>query len=128
MQKVNKRKEIKMEINLGELIDTEIRLIENPETHILAQVKWTFGNGELKWGTISTSKIEGQKYWVQLPKFKCGGFYITPLMIKDSELEKILFNAALKKFTGSESSLQSQMMNERSKDNEEINLDDIPFS
>jgi len=120
-----------MNINLGKLIDTEVRGIVKPKTTVLARVKWTFEKGELKWGTIATSIKAGEKFWVQMPKFyfsmqgKMG--WITPFLISDKELEAELVNAALKKFTGLSSIGENQEVVPDLVDDDEINLDDLPF-
>lgn len=121
-----------MELNLGKLIDTEVRVIENPRNKTLARVRWVFEKAELKWGTITESKVKEDPLWVQMPHFsffasgkkKC---WATPLMITDKPLENELKMAALKIFTGLGSPPKSQTNTPGKEEDEEINLDEIPF-
>lgn len=84
-----------MEFNLGELIEVELK--EPKSKKFLAQVKWIFEKGELKWGTIANSKYGG--LWVQLPKISYSvGIYMTPLKIIDKNLEKFLSDKAIEKY------------------------------
>ena len=119
-----------MDINLGKLVDIELKVIENPKTITLARVKWILEKGEIKWGTISKSPKNYQEYWVQMPHFpfaKGKKGWTWPLIVTDEEVEGELFNAALKIFTGSDIPKENQTSVSNSTNDDEINLDDIPF-
>jgi len=86
-----------MELNLGRLISIEIELADKDKGNTLARVVWIFEKAELKWGRVSVSKNGG--YWVQVPKFFCGGkAWVAPLKILDPLLEDTLAELTIEEY------------------------------
>ena len=105
-----------MEINLGELTDVEIVLKNQPFEK--ARVKWTFSSGaELRGGRITASKRNPGTVWAQMPKYQTTNGQWGLILKLDDEKQKYLEDEALKKYGGQESDSE----------NEEIDLDSVPF-
>jgi len=104
-----------MELNLGQLISIEIDLVNKGNT--LARVVWIFERAELKWGRVSISRDGG--YWVQVPKFKCGQAWVTPLKILDSNLEDTITKLTIEEYE------KKKNESPKNENEDEVNLEDI---